>query len=84
MTIDDVNKVFKMYDDSAKSNMFAACKRKPGESEGGTSFSEISMRLMASGAIEAVKIKWPKDSVDICIEEYSKIAEKLNRDGAFS
>lgn len=82
--IDEVNKVFKMYDDSAKSNMFAACKRKPGESEGGTSFSEIAARLQSSGKIEAVRVKWPKDTVDECIAEYYGIASKLNKEGVFS
>ena len=82
-SIDEVNKVFKMYDESAKSNMFAACKRKPGESEDGTSFSEIAAKLQSTGKIEAVKVKFPKDDIDSMIDEYYRISSKLNREGVF-
>lgn len=83
-TLDDVNKVMKMYDDSAKSNMFAACKRKPGEAEGATSFSEMAAKLQSSGKIEAVKIKWAKDAVDAMLDEYYGLAAKMGRDGVFT
>lgn len=83
-SLEDVNKAFKMYDESAKSNMFAACKRSPADVEGGSSYSERTLSLMASGKIEMVQVEWPKDTIDILLDEYYSIAEKLNGDGVFA
>lgn len=82
-TVNEVDKVARMYEKSSESNMFAASKRKPGEADGGTSFSEIAARLATTGKIEAARVEWDKDTCDIMLDEYYAIAAKIGAEGAF-
>lgn len=69
-----------LYDMLSKSGNFAACKRKPGENDNALSISEITLKLETNGHPCTRKIEWPKDSIDITIEEYGYIIESLGLD----
>jgi hypothetical protein len=68
------------FDMLSKSANFAACKRKPGDSSGMTSFSELTLKLETSGHPMTRKIEWEKDDVDRTIEEFRHIVEAVGLD----
>lgn len=61
----------------SKDANFAACKRKPGESTAGGSFSEIALRLEESGHPCIKKIPFEKDMYDMVLEHYGHIVRSL-------
>lgn len=75
-----VKDALSQFDLLSKSGNFAACKRKPGEDGGMSSWSELTMMLETTGHPCTRKIEWPKDSVDEVIEEYRHIVEALELD----
>lgn len=66
-----------LFDTLNKSSNFAACRRKAGDVITGNSFSELTARIQPTGKIEKIKVKWDKDDVDHCIDEYYHIAASL-------
>ena len=68
------------FDLLSKSAQFAACKRKPGDSSGINSYSELTMKLETSGYPCTRKIEWEKDDVDKTIDEFRYIVESLGLD----
>lgn len=73
--VKDANTLFDMLSKSAN---FAACKRKPGENGGMGSWSELTLKLEASGYPCTRQIQWPKDDVDKTIDEFRYIVEALD------
>lgn len=72
-----VKEAMALFDLLSKSGNFAACKRKPGESAGITSWSEIALQLETTGHPCTKQIEWPKDDVDIVIDEFRHIVEAI-------
>lgn len=68
------------FDMLSKSANFAACKRKPGDSSGISSWSEISYKLETTGHPCTRKIEWPQDDVDKTLQEFRYIVESLGLD----
>lgn len=65
------------FDMLSKSANFAACKRKPGDTSGLTSFAELTLKLETSGYPMTRKIEWEKDDVDRTIDEFRHIVEAV-------
>lgn len=78
---DVVKDAIAQFDTLSKSANFAACKRKPGENTGMSSFSEIALKLETSGFPGTRKIEWPQDDVDRTIDEFRHIAAALQLEG---
>lgn len=68
------------FDMLSKSANFAACKRKPGDTSGMSSWSELTFKLETSGHPCTRKIEWEKDDVDRTIAEFKYIIEALGLD----
>lgn len=68
------------FDLLSKSGNFAACKRQPGEGAGLSSWSETTLQLETTGHTCTRKIEWPKDDVDVIIEEFRHIVEAIGGD----
>lgn len=68
------------FDMLSKSANFAACKRKPGDSAGMGSWSELTYKLETSGHPCTRKIQWEQDDVDRTIQEFKYIIEALGLD----
>ena len=68
------------FDMLSKSANFAACKRKPGETSGMGSWSELTYKLETTGHPCTRKIKWEPDDVDRTIQEFKYIVEALGLD----
>lgn len=66
----DYKEAQNIFDNLSKSSNFAACKRKPGETSGLGSLGEIITRIEGTGKINTEGFQWPKDSVDMAVEEY--------------
>ena len=60
----------KVFDNLSKSANFAACKRKPGENTGFGALGLIIQKIEGTGALQATKVKFPKDDVDRIIEDF--------------
>lgn len=72
-----VKEAMALFDLLSKSGNFAACKRKPGETAGLSSWSEIAFQLESTGHTCTKQITWPKDDVDIIIDEFRHIVDAL-------
>lgn len=68
------------FDMLSKSANFAACKRKPGDSSGMGSWSELTYKLETSGHPCTRKIEWEPDDVDRTIDEFRHILEAIGLD----
>jgi len=68
------------FDMLSKSGNFAACKRRPGDTSGLSSWSEIALRLEESGHPCTRKIEWEEDDVDKTINDFRYIVESLSLD----
>ena len=75
-----VKDAISQFDLLSKSGNFAACKKKPGDTAGLSSWSELTMKLETSGHPCTRKIEWPKDDVDRVIDSYGYIVESLGLD----
>ena len=75
-----VKDAISQYDLLSKSGNFAACKRKPGENGGLSSFSELTFKLETSGHPCTRKIEWPKDDVDKTLDDFRYIVTSLGLD----
>lgn len=75
-----VKDAISQFDLLSKSGNFAACKRKPGDNAGMSSWSELTLKLETSGHPCTRQIQWPKDDVDKTIEEFKYIVESLGLD----
>lgn len=72
-----VKDAINVFDTLSKSANFAACKRKPGDNGGISSWSELTLKLETSGYPCTRKIEWEPDDVDKTIEEYRHIVDAL-------
>ena len=77
-TLQDVKDAMTLFDLLSKSGNFAACKRKPEEKGGESSFSEITLHLETHGFLGGKQIKWPKDDVDKTIDEFRYITKAIS------
>lgn len=75
-----VKDAISQFDLLSKSGNFAACKRKPGDTAGMNSWSELTVKLETSGHPCTRKIEWPKDDVDRVIDSYNYLIESLGLD----
>lgn len=75
-----VKDALSQFDMLSKSANFAACKRKPEDNNGLSSWSEITMRCETTGHPCVRKVEWPQDDVDRTIEEFRYIVESLGLD----
>lgn len=75
-----VKDALSQFDMLSKSANFAACKRKPGETGGLSSWSEITMRCETTGYPCIRQIAWPEDDVDKTIQEFRYLVESLGLD----
>lgn len=76
----DVKDALAQFDMLSKSANFAACKRKPGDTSGMTSWAELTLKLESTGHTMQRRIEWPKDDVDKTIAEFGHIVEALSLD----
>lgn len=76
----DVKDAMAQFDMLSKSANFAACRRKPGDSGGLTSWSETTYKLETTGFPMTRKIVWEKDDVDKTIDELKHIVKALALD----
>lgn len=76
--ISDYKDALAMYDLLSKSGNFSPSKRKPGDNNGISSWSEITAKLESTGHSCTRKIEWPKDDVDRTSAELRYIVEALN------
>lgn len=75
-----VKDAISQFDLLSKSGNFAACKRKPEENTGMSSWSELTMKLETSGHPCTRKIEWEQDSVDRVTDSYYYLVESLGLD----
>ena len=75
-----VKDAISQFDLLSKSGNFAACKRKPGDTAGLSSWSELTAKLETTGHPCTREIKWPKDDVDRVIDAYRYLVESLGLD----
>ena len=73
----DVKDAMTLYDMLLKTGNFAACKRKPDEKSGLSSFAEITQYCETHGYPCVKKIDWPKDVVDTALDGLSYIIESM-------
>ena len=73
----DVKDAMSIYDMLLKTGNFAACKRKPDEKSGMSSFSELTQYCETHGYPCTNMIVWDKDSVDEVIDSFNYIVESL-------
>lgn len=78
----DVKDAMTLYDMLLKTGNFAACKRKPDEKSGMSSFSELTQYCETHGYPCTNMIVWDKDSVDVVIENLGYIVESLRDERA--
>lgn len=76
----DVKDAISQFDLLSKSGNFAACKRKPGDTNGLSSWAETTLKLETTGHPCTRKIEWEPDDVDKTIQEFSYIGEALGLD----
>lgn len=79
-TIADVNNAMAQFDMLSKSSTIAACKRKTGDTNGLTSWAELSYKLETTGHTMQRKIIWEEDDVDRCIHNLRHLAAAMNFD----
>lgn len=79
-SLTDVRDAVAQFDLLSKSGDFAACKRKPGENGGMSSWSETTLKLEQSGHPCTRKIEWEPDDVDRTIEEFRHLVTSLSLD----
>lgn len=78
-SIQDLNNAIAQYDLLMKTGNFAACKRKPGDKDATSSFSDISLYLETHGFLtDDNLIVWPKDDVDRTIDEFKYFIEAID------
>ena len=77
----DLKDATMQFDLLAKSGNFAACKRKPDDNAGMSSWSELTAKLETTGHPCTRKIEWEEDDVDRVINSYRYIVESLDLDG---
>ena len=73
----DVKDAMSLYDMLLKTGNFAACKRKPDEKSGMSSFAELTQYCETHGHPCTNVIVWEKDSVDQVIDSFNYIVESL-------
>jgi len=73
----DVKDAMSLYDMLLKTGNFAACKRKPDEKSGMSSFSELTQYCETHGFPCVDLVIWDKDSVDVAIDNLNYIIESL-------
>ena len=76
----DVKDALAQVDLLSKTGNFAACKKKPGDTTGLSSWSEITLKLETTGHPCTRKIEWEPDDVDKTINEFRYLAEALSLD----
>jgi len=76
----DVKDATAIFDLLMKTGNFAACKRKPEDKVGISSWAEICFQLETTGHTMQRKIEWEKDDVDRTIAEFAYLAESLGLD----
>ncbi len=79
-SLQDVKDAIAQLDLLMKTGNFAACKRKPGDKEGMSSWSELTLHLETHGFLADKLVYWDKDDVDKTIQEFSYIVEALGLD----
>lgn len=73
----DVKDAMSIYDMLLKTGNFAACKRKPDEKSGMSSFSELTQYCETHGYPCVRKIEWEKDVVDQALDGLGYIIESM-------
>lgn len=73
----DVKDAMSLYDMLLKTGNFAACKRKPDEKGGMSSFAEITQYCEMNGYPCVKKIEWDKDVVDVALDGLGYIIESM-------
>ena len=76
----DVKDALSLFDMLSKSADFAACKRKTGETNGLSSWSETTYKLETTGHTMQRKIEWEQDDVDKVITSLKHIVQSLGLD----
>lgn len=77
----DVKDATAILDLLMKTGNFAACKRKPGDKSGMSSWSELTLHLETHGFLCDKMVQWPKDDVDRTIDEFKYIVEAIGLEG---
>lgn len=78
-SIQDLQNAINFYNTLMNLGNFAASKRKPGDKNEDSSFSEISLYLEQHGFLsDAALVVWPKDSIDETIEEFRYIVSAID------
>lgn len=77
----DVKDATAILDLLMKTGNFAACKRKPGDKEGMSSWSELTLHLETHGFLADKLVRWEQDDVDKTINEFRYIAEAIGLEG---
>lgn len=78
-SIQDLNNAIAQYDLLMKTGNFAACKRKPGDKDSTSSFSDISLYLETHGFLANENfVVWPEDAVDKTISEFKYFIEAID------
>lgn len=60
-----------IFDNLSKSANFAACKRKPSDNAGMGALGLIVQKIEASGKLQTKQVKFPKDDIDLILEDFS-------------
>jgi len=76
----DVKDAMQIYDTLMKTSNFAACKRKPDEKGGMSSWAELTMYCETHGYPCTDLIIWDKDTVDQALDGLGYIVESLRDD----
>lgn len=79
-SLQDVKDAIAQYDLLMKTGNFAACKRKPGDKEGMSSWSELTLHLETHGFLADKLVYWDQDDVDKTINEFKYITEAIGLD----
>lgn len=79
-SMSDVKDALSQVDLLSKTGNFAACKKRPGDNTGLSSWSEITLKLETTGHPCTRKIEWEPDDVDRTIAEFRYLAESLSLD----
>lgn len=71
-----------IFDNLSKSANFAACRRKPGDAAGLGSLGQIVQRIELSGKLHTVEASFPKDDIDLIIDDFRHIVSSIGIDSA--
>lgn len=76
-SLQDVKDAIAQYDLLMKTGNFAACKRKPEDKAGMSSWSELTLHLETHGFLADKLVQWEPDDVDKTINEFRYITEAI-------